>query len=187
MPLPISAARTLKHKRAVTIEVYCRDDGLWDIDACLADTKTHDIKLTHGMLPAGKPIHELWLRLTVDRNADVIDAFAVSDAVPFCGYCDTIGPAYRKLVGLNLLKGFRQGIRDRLSGIEGCTHLNELANILPTAAIQALSFSDTPRKSGQGSGKPAQKPFELDNCHALQSDGPAVALYYPQWSTRTEK
>jgi len=27
----------------------------------------------------------------------------------------------------------------------------------------------------------ARKPFPLDRCHALRSDGTAVARYYPTW------
>jgi len=28
---------------------------------------------------------------------------------------------------------------------------------------------------------PRQKPFQLDKCHALRTDGGAVAQFYPRW------
>ncbi|HEY8607461.1 MAG TPA: DUF2889 domain-containing protein [Noviherbaspirillum sp.] len=183
MPLsPPSSRRALKHTRAIEVQAFARDDGLWDIDAHITDIKTRDNRLASGTRPAGAPIHDLWLRLTIDTELNVVDAEAVSDAVPYPGYCDTNGAAYRKLIGLNLLRGFRDGVRTRLAGIQGCTHLTELAQVLPTAAIQAfagevLDTRDGPDADGQG-----QKPFQLDRCHALRTDGPAVARYYPRWS-----
>ena len=129
----------MKHTRAIHVEAFARDDGLWDLDARITDVKTRDAKLASGVRPAGAPMHDLWLRLTIDIKLTVVGAEAVSDAVPYPGYCDTIGPAYKKLVGLNLLKGFRQAVKQRLSGTAGCTHLTELAQILPTAAIQAFA------------------------------------------------
>jgi hypothetical protein len=125
---------------------------------------------------AGAPIHDLWLRLTIDTNLNVVDAEASSEAVPYVGYCDTIGPAYKKLIGLNLLKGFRHGVKERLGGTAGCTHLTELAQVLPTAAIQAFAGEVIVTRNEQ-----EQKPFQLDRCHALRTDGEAVAKYYPRW------
>ncbi len=183
LPLPTSG-RKLKHTRAVHIEVFARDDGMWDIDARLTDTKTYAIPLTHGELPANQPIHDLCLRITVDSKSNIVDAVAVSDAVPFPGYCDQVDTIYKKMIGLNLLSGFRQEIRERLSGVEGCTHLNELAMILPTAAIQSFAFGDFEKRKDPGGHSENEKPFELDNCHALRSDSPAVALYYPRWATK---
>ncbi|TFW08753.1 DUF2889 domain-containing protein [Oxalobacteraceae bacterium OM1] len=184
MPLsPPSSRRALKHTRAIQIEAYARDDGLWDIEAHLTDVKTRDAKLASGVRPAGQPMHDLRLRLTIDRKLTIVGAEAVSDAVPYPGYCDTIGPDYRKLVGLNLLKGFRNEVKMRLSGTQGCTHLTELAQVLPTAAIQAFAGEviDTRDGAAAGAQEQTEKPFQLDRCHALRTDGAAVAKYYPRW------
>jgi Protein of unknown function (DUF2889) len=183
MPLsPSTSRRALKHTRAIQIEAFARDDGLWDIDAHITDIKTRDAKLASGVRPAGQPMHDLWMRITVDRQLNVVGAEAVSDAVPYAGFCNTIGPAYAKLIGLNLLKGFRDGVRQRLSGIQGCTHLTELAQILPTAAIQAFAGEVFDTRDGAAADDQTEKPFQLDRCHALRSDGAAVAKYYPRWA-----
>ena len=29
-----------------------------------------------------------------------------------------------------------------------------------------------------------ERPYELDRCHALRVDGPAVETYYPRWSLK---
>ncbi len=182
MPLstPVSR-RALKHVRTIQVEAFSRDDGLWDIDARIIDTKTRDTKLASGVRVAGEPIHDLYLRLTIDTQLTVVAAEAVSDAVPYSSFCNTIGPDYQKLVGLNLLKGFRQELKARLSGIDGCTHLTELAQILPTAAIQAFAGEVFSTREGGDTDTDSQKPFQLDQCHALRTDGAVVAQFYPRW------
>ena len=182
MPLstPISP-RTLKHTRAISVDAFLREDGLWDLDARITDIKTGDARLGSGPRPAGSPIHDLSLRVTINTEFTVVDAESVSDAVPYPGYCNTISPDYKKLIGLNLMRGFRLGLKDRLSGAAGCTHLTELAQILPTAAVQAFAGDVIDTRDGAGAEQTV-KPFQLDRCHALRTDGPAVAKYYPRWA-----
>lgn len=183
MPLsPPVVRRMRKHTRAIHIEAFAREDGLWDIDACITDTKTRDIPLASGVRLANTPIHELWLRLTIDTQFNIVAVEAVSDAVPYPGYCDTIGPDYRKMVGLNLLSGFRHQLKQILSGTHGCTHLTELAQILPTAAVQAFAGEVLDTRDGDAADLQSHKPFQLDRCHALRTDGAAVAKYYPRWA-----
>ena len=181
MPLSPPAPRKPRHTRAITVDAYARDDGLWDLDACIRDTKTHDITLPSGSRPGGLPVHDLKLRVTIDRDMTIVDAEAASDAVPYPGFCDTIAPAYKKLIGLSLLKHFRLHLKDRLSGVLGCTHLTELAQVLPTAAIQAFADDAMANRSDDAS---TERPYELDRCHALRLDGPAVETYYPRWALK---
>ncbi|MBC7499055.1 MAG: DUF2889 domain-containing protein [Herminiimonas sp.] len=186
MPLsPPVSRRALKHTRAIQIEAFARDDGLWDIDARITDVKTRDAKLASGIRPAGSPMHDLWLRLTIDTHLTIVDAEAVSDAVPYPGFCDTIGSSYKQLVGLNLLQGFRHELKARLAGTSGCTHLTELAQILPTAAVQAFAGEVLDTRDGASADEQGTKPFQLDRCHALRTDGAAVAQYYPRWAVKS--
>lgn len=181
---PASANRRHVHTRTVRVDAYARDDGLWDLEAVLTDTKSRDFPLATGVRNAGAPVHEMRMTLTIDTQLNVVDVQARSDAIPYPGHCETIAADYRKLIGLNLLRNFRQHVRERLGGTLGCSHLTELTNVLPTAAIQAFAGevfkpSDTAREDHQ---QVQEKPWQLDRCHALKSDGPAVARYYPRWS-----
>ncbi len=183
MPLsPSITRRALKHTRAISIEAFARDDGLWDLDAQITDIKTRDNQLASGVRPSGSPIHDLSLRITIDTQMTIVDAEAVSDAVPYPGFCNTIGPDYKKLIGLNLMRQFRFGVNERLSGIKGCTHITELAQLLPTAAIQAFAGDVIDTRDGADESNLSEKPFQLDRCHALRVDGLAVAEYYPRWA-----
>lgn len=177
---PVSR-RALRHSRVIDVQAYLRDDGLWDIDARITDIKSFDATLASGPRPAGAPLHDLHLRITVDRELTIVEAEAASDSVPYPGFCDTIGPAYQALIGLNLLKNFRRDLKERLAGIAGCTHLTELAQVLPTAAVQAFAGDVWSTRDGANADLPHEKPFQLDKCHALRTDGGAVAQYYPRW------
>jgi hypothetical protein len=172
--------RALKHTRAIHIDAFVRDDDLWEIDAHVTDTKPFDLALPSGNLPAGRPLHSLWLRLTFDRQFVIVGAEADSEAVPYSGHCNTIEPDYKKLIGLSLVKGFRHTLKERMGGAFGCTHLTELAQILPTAALQAFGGEIDRRNDPAAEQK---KPPQLDRCHALRSDGAVVAKYYPKWAT----
>jgi hypothetical protein len=107
----------------------------------------------------------------------VCDANASTGWVPYPGYCNQIEPEYKRLIGLNLARDFRRNVRERLGGVCGCTHLTELAGVLPTAAIQG--FAGEVRQ--QDAGPQERKPFQLDKCHALVTTGAAVAKFYPRW------
>ena len=181
MPLSSPVPRALRHTRAIQIDAYARDDGLWDLDARMSDVKVANVTLASGLRPGGTFLHNLSLRITINRDLSIVDAEAASDAVPYPGYCDTIGPAYKALIGLNLMKGFRAGVKERLSGILGCTHLTELANILPTAAIQAYANDVIKTRDGDADDALPERPFQIQKCHALRADGLAVAKYYPRW------
>lgn len=197
MPLPLPVSRKLRHTRAIRAEAYEREDGLWDIEACLTDQKPRDVALASGVRRNGLPIHELWLRITIDRELNVVDAVASSDWVPYPGQCEAANPAYRALIGLNLLRNFRRDAAQLLAGTAGCTHLTELCAVLPTAAIQAFAgdvwhTGDSAPEQGSGKRESAHNtgddgrtadnpPFQLGRCHALRFDGEAVRQFYPRW------
>ena len=59
-------ARTPLHTRAITFRGYAREDGLWDLEGELHDSKHYDYDSSHGFRRAGTPVHHLSLRVTVD-------------------------------------------------------------------------------------------------------------------------
>ena len=192
MPLSPPVSRQLRHRRAIRMEAFEREDGLWDIEACLTDEKPRDVKLAAGVRPQGLPIHELWLRITIDRTFTIVDAEAASEWAPYASLCAASNAAYRALIGLNLVQNFRRESSRLLAGTTGCTHITELCAVLPTAAIQAFAGEVWNTEKGGAPGKPAgssadkeadsgKPPFQLGRCNALRFDGEAVRQYYPRW------
>ena len=179
MPLPHAAAeRQLKHRRQIDVQVYARGDGLWEVDALLTDTKTRDTAMIDGPRPAGTPIHEMLLRLVVDERMTIVEAGSETRWMPYTGTCTEHGDAYARLVGLNLMQNFRQALRERVGGVLGCTHLTELAQVLPTAVVQAFVGEVI---DARGSTDGARQPFQIDRCHALRADGEVVRQHFPRW------
>lgn len=179
MPLPTAAAeRQLRHRRQVDVQVFARGQGLWEVDALLTDTKAHDTVLADATRRAGVPIHEMLLRLVVDEQFNILEAGSETRWMPYLGVCDQHGDAYGRLVGLNLLQGFRRAVMQRLGGVQACTHLTELAQVLPTAVVQAFAGAVIDTRQGSAEGAP---PFQIDRCHALRREGEAVRLHYPRW------
>jgi Protein of unknown function (DUF2889) len=179
---PAAPQRQLKHRRQIDVQVFARGNGLWEVDARLTDTKTRDLQLAEDIRPAGTPIHDMLLRLVVNEQFDVLEAGSHTEWMPYQGVCDRhgaeSGDAYDQLVGMNLMRGFHKQLRDTLGGSRACTHITELAQVLPTAVMQAFAglVVDT-----RGDSPGASRPFQLDRCHALRSDGEAVRRHYPRW------
>ena len=176
MPLSTPGhSRERLHARRVTYEGFRRDDGLFDIEGHIVDVKDHDVTLLSGVRPAGEPVHEMWVRVTIDRSFEIRDIEACTDRMPYPGACDQIGPAYRALIGANLVNGFRKRLHDAMGHVQGCTHLTEMLGYLPTAAVQ--TFAGLKKREDEG----ADKPFQLDRCHALETTTETVRRYYPKW------
>ena len=160
--------------------MFERDDGLFDLEARLTDTKSEPIELISGPIPAGEPIHDMMLRVTIDAGYTIVAVSADMMSVPVRGVCEGITPAYTKLIGLNLLQGFRREAKARLGRTAGCTHLTELTGVLPTAALQSVAHvvaDPVPTSS--------QPPFFIGQCHAYDRSGPVVQRHYPQWFVKT--
>ena len=177
--------RKIMHRRTFCFEVFEREDGLWDVDAQMQDHKMQDITLADELRPVGTPLHDMVMRVTFDNTLTVVAVEDKTLSAPYMLQCKTINPAYGKMVGLNVLKGFRAAMKERFADTAGCTHLTELANIMPTVVVQGIGteLARRARMLEKDEGTPSKKPFQLDKCHALSSDSEVARLYYPKWYT----
>lgn len=166
------------HGRSVRVQTYQRDDGLFDLEAELIDTKAYDYPTRRGIHRAGEPVHHMHLRVTIDDEFNIVGAEAAYDAAPFGEGCSAIATDYAGLVGMNLLRGFRHQVKSRFGRTAGCTHMSELTGALPTAAIQTMAQR---RHAERAAGTQTERPFQLDGCHALRVDGPIVQSEHPRW------
>jgi len=180
MPLPApDCAREASHQRSITIRAYARTDGQWDIEGHLTDAWSAPIPKADGLLPPGEPMHSMWLRMTVDKTATIVAVQAVTDAGPYGSACGEITPDYQQLVGVRVARGYRDAIRRLFGRTAGCTHINELAGAMGSAALQAM-WNDLTQNTDE-------QPFSIDGCHALKSSGPQVAKFFPRWYRPTRE
>ncbi len=181
MPLSTPVARTLKHTRIIECKGYEREDGLWDIEGHLVDTKTYVHTRRDGgdERQPGQPVHNMWLRLSVDLDLKIHDAEAVTDNGPYA-ICGNITVNFKKLIGLTVGPGWRKAITERVGGVLGCTHLVELLGPLGTTAFQATGRAREAHKAKQPSTK---KPYQINSCHVYKEDSAQVLERWPQYYT----
>lgn len=178
MPLPQPAERQAIHTRRIECHGFRRADGLWDIEAHLVDTKAVPFPLRErGLLTPGEPLHDLWLRLTVDEELVIRDAQAASDSTPYAS-CGEVAPWYGRLVGLRIAPGWEREVRGLVGGVAGCTHLTELLRPLASAAVQTVRFSPAPREP-EAAVLRQPPPALLDTCHSYDRTGSTVATHWP--------
>ncbi|MBI3056799.1 MAG: DUF2889 domain-containing protein, partial [Betaproteobacteria bacterium] len=124
MPLSPPAPRKPMHNRTVECRGYEREDGLWDIEGHLVDTKTYASTARDTVRPRqpGEPVHDMWLRLTIDLDMKIHAAEAATDAGPYV-QCGAITPNFKALKGVTIGAGWRRKTLEILGGINGCTHL----------------------------------------------------------------
>jgi hypothetical protein len=179
MPLSPPASRKLIHTRAIECKGYEREDGLWDIEAQLVDTKTYPHSRRNGGADRkpGEPVHHMWLRLTIDLDMLIHAAEAHTEAGPY-PTCGDITPNFKELAGVKIGPGWRREIATRLGGIKGCTHLVELLGPLGTTAFQATGRA---REARNASRPVTRKPYQINSCHIYKEDSPAVRERWPQF------
>lgn len=182
MPLPEPVPREAVHRREVVCRGYRREDGLWDIEGHLTDTKDYDFRSRfRGEVPAGDPVHDMWIRLTVDEDLVVREVHVAVHRSPY-PLCPAVIPNFQRLKGLPIARGWRHGVRERLGGVHGCTHLVEMLAPLATAAFQTIFplKGDTRRVTGEEKEREGERrPMLLNSCHAYAETSPVVRELYP--------
>lgn len=184
MPLPEAVRRRHIHTRCVTFRGFLRDDGLWDIEGEMTDTKTYAFEMSErGPMAPGTPVHGMSVRVTIDERMKIHAIAAAMDFTPY-GECARGEDPMQRMVGTTMGPGWRQAIERELGGIRGCTHLRELLFNLATAAYQAVfPYRERQRElAGEQAAARAEPPYHLGRCIAWDFDGPVVAKIYPQFS-----
>ena len=173
MPLPDPAPRRQMHARRITYQGYQRDDGLWDIEGELHDSKPIGIEIHGNTWEPNEPIHHMRIRVTFDETMVIRDIAVAMEAFPHAP-CPDAMPNMQRMVGEVLGRGWRQTIQRHLGDVQGCTHLRELLFNLATAAFQTRSGVFGPREDGR-------PPAHLGQCLGWDFNGPVVERVYPMF------
>ncbi len=177
MPLSAPAPRESLHTRQIECRGFRREDGLWDIEAHLTDVKSYEIESEwRGRVAPGKPVHDMWVRLTLDDDLRIQAIETVLDATPY-ELCPNVAENFQALVGLRIAPGWNRQVKSRVGGVDGCTHIRELMGVLATVAFQTIFSLREKELMAAGDRRPPM----LDSCHAWDSSGPVVKAQYPAW------
>lgn len=195
MPLSAAQPRELQHTRAITIHGYLREDGLYDIEAELVDTKTYGFPNHYrGYVAPGEKLHHMLLRLTINNDMEIVASEAATEAGPY-PMCPQAAPNFVRLQGLKIGKGFLRAASERIGHTHGCTHLRELLQQMATTAFQT-TFPTRVRREAEAAKKPLPAgdaydtqvteyfggpPAVLNTCLAYADDGPLVQRRWPKF------
>lgn len=175
MTLSDAQPRREIHARTLDIKAYERDDGLFDVEGRIIDKKPFDSNMRDDFRAAGAPIHDLWLRLTLNTSFEVVAAEA---AMPQPAYPDCVGaaPNFAALEGLVIGPGWNKRVRERVGGVRGCTHLVEMLSQMATVALQAL-WGHAVANEEESAAEPTTG--QLNTCHGYRADGEVIRQYFP--------
>lgn len=190
MPLSPPAPREALHRRAIDITGYRREDGLYDIEAHLVDTKTYAFgNQDRGTINPGTPLHGMLARMTVDEDM-LITAFEADTEYGPYTICPQAAPNFARLAGLRIGRGFIKAANERIGGVHGCTHLRELLGQMGTTAFQTLyavrvkrGTAPNAESTGETAPEPGRRPAMLGTCLAYAPNSPVVKRTWPEHYT----
>jgi len=182
MPLAPPTDREPVQTRAIEVTSYRRTDGQWDVEGHLTDTSAYAFENDYrGTIDPGVPIHDMWLRLTLDKDINITGVNAAMDGTPYA-ICPGVTAAFQKLKGERIGRGWNRRIRELLGGAEGCIHMVDLLRPVGT-----IGYKTVKREAAQQVKSPTEKsddmPYQINNCHAMASDGDLVKERWPHLYT----
>ena len=119
MPLSPPVKRKHIHTREIRCTGYEREDGLWDIEGRITDTKTYTFEnRERGTISAGTPVHDMLVRLTVDTELVVQEAEASTESGPF-EICPALNDGVKALKGMKIASGWTRNLHKAIGGIKG--------------------------------------------------------------------
>jgi Protein of unknown function (DUF2889) len=178
MGLSTPAARKPLHTRRIEMTGYEREDGLYDIEGHLTDERPEAYRMAEGARAEGEYMHDLWIRITVNSDFEVVASEAAMPTGAF-SICHEIAPNFENLVGLQIGPGWNRKVRERVGGTNGCTHIVEMLAQIATTAIQSLWGMKNAAENNSGTALSERKSNQINTCYAYRSDSPMVLKYYP--------
>ena len=183
MSLSRPAPRKHIHTRRIECQGFQRDDGHWDIEGTLTDSKTYSFdNVDRGGVASGEAVHRMTIRLTVNDDMVVQAAEAFTESSPYT-LCTDANSSVPEIAGLTIGPGWRKEVRKIMGRTKGCTHIRDMmmGPVAQTAYQTIIPMRN--RKSSEDAKKRTDRPPVLDTCHAYASDGPIVERTWPQFYT----
>ena len=126
--------------------------------------------------PAGQPLHDISIRMTVDGDYVVRSLVASSDTTPW-ELCKQATDTLSVLVGERVARGWSSKVKERLRGAASCTHLMEMLIPMATTAFQGIrGLHPEQARSVDAHGVPTK----IDTCFAYGREREVVRMLWPQ-------
>jgi hypothetical protein len=120
-------------------------------------------------------VHRIIVRMVLSLPKLIIESAEAEMTVVPMEMCKEVKDVVNKLVGLPLMRGFRENVRKSLGGNTGCIHINNLLLFMNTAAIQgSYTYYSRVREDGQLKRADFDGSLIVNSCHLWREDGPAA-------------
>lgn len=166
------AKRKALHNRSINVQGFIRDDGLWEVEGRLVDTKTYGFTLPdRGLIDVGEALHDLELRIAVDDDLKIIEISAHMPGTPY-NDCSLAEKSYQSLVGLQIKSGWMDEVKARFARNQACTHITEMLPVMATNLIQTMrGYRMSNNKDAKVNGDEIK--LFRDTCYGLRAGGRA--------------
>ena len=160
------------HHRKMEINTFDLGDHRVLVEGQLQDTRNSPAS-TGDSKTEPYLVHHLMARVWVQGPDLTISAVeAEMKSIPREG-CPEALPAVQKLVGLKIVTGFTQKVKDLIGNVKGCSHLTNLFLTLGPVAVQGYWAAYGRRPEARSLDNPAISRV-IDSCHVWRKDGPYV-------------
>jgi hypothetical protein len=160
------------HIRQTEIKTYDLGNHQVLVEATLQDTRTPPPaeKLPDGQMVL---VHDLVARIRVQGpDLTIVGVEAEMPHIPR-EMCREVLPDMQKLVGLRIISGYTQKVKNLIGDVKGCSHLTHLFLNLGPAAVQGY-WAAYGRKPGARSLANPAITRVIDSCRVWRRDGPLV-------------
>lgn len=156
--------------RAIEIQIFDLGDHRVMVEGQLRDRR---LVPPRGSQDHPALIHHLVARLWV-RGPDLTITAAEAEMKQFPrDLCPEILPGLQKLVGLRIITGYTQKVKELIGGVQGCSHLTNLFLTMGPAAVQGYWAAYGREPGARSLNNPAILRV-IDSCHVWRKDGPLV-------------
>jgi hypothetical protein len=164
----------LIHERGATVKVFEIGEDKILIEGILTDERfcPSFIYALQRFIDPGI-VHRILVKMVLSLPKLIIEsAEAEMLAVPV-EMCKEVKDVLNKLVGIPLTRGFKENVRKRLGGKNGCIHMNNLLLFMSTAAVQgSYSYYNRVREDGRLKQPDFDNDLIINSCHVWSEDGP---------------
>jgi len=179
MPLPQPLTRREIHERSIDMKCFARDDGLFDVEARLVDRKPFPFFRIEraDAIPPHEPLHDISIRMTIDRDYVVRAIAASSDVTPYA-LCREAEETLQPLVGERVASGWASRVKGALRGAASCTHLMEM--LLPMATTAFQGVNGLKRENNNVPYDAKAMAGRMDSCYAYSRERSVVKVHWPE-------
>lgn len=164
------------HRRKIEIQTYPAQE-----DQIIVEGLLEDKQMVHGYRWDGQPrspgiVHHICATLLVgDWPLTIMDAEAEMTSVPH-DLCPTTLDTVNRLVGLQIVSGYSEKIRDLIGGTQSCAHLVHLLTVMGPAALHGYwtHLCRNPRPFPTSLEEVSNLNAVINTCRLWREDGPLV-------------